>query len=442
MDAISKIHDFLRFGSVLGLERMNTLLEKLGDPQDDLRVIHVAGTNGKGSVCRYMCRALQEAGYRTGLYTSPFLEVFHERIELNGKYISNEDLEHYTDRVLEKAEKMVTEGCESPTEFEVVTAIALLYFREKGADYVILEVGLGGRGDSTNVVKRPLASVITSISLDHTDRLGSTVGEIAGEKAGIIKSGCPVVVSTDREDAMCVIRKKAEDMGAPLYDVQEIPCRIIEESLEGTRFSAIVDGKTYEMQISMLGRHQVSNALTALATLLLLRDEGKLTLSDEAIKEGFRQAKQIGRMEILRTDPPVLIDGAHNPDGARALKEAAVTLFPEKRVLMTIGVLADKDIDGILDSFFAVTTDYVVTEPDNPRKMPADELAERIRKRGGRCMVAASTEEAVKEALARSKDYDLLLFAGSLYMIGKIRRLLCESGKNGDEKGKEGNSVL
>ncbi len=189
MDAISKIHEFLRFGTVLGLERMNALLSKLDNPQEDLKVIHVAGTNGKGSVCRYIYEALREAGYRTGLYTSPYLEVFNERIEMDGAYISDEDLEQLTNRVLEKVEEMTAEGLESPTEFEVVTAIAFLYFSEKKADYVVLEVGLGGRGDSTNVVKKPLASVITSISLDHTDRLGNTIGEIAAEKAGIIKEG-------------------------------------------------------------------------------------------------------------------------------------------------------------------------------------------------------------------------------------------------------------
>lgn len=198
MDAISKIHEFLRFGSVLGLERMNVLLEKLGNPHRDLAVIHVAGTNGKGSICRYVYEVLQAGGYQTGLYTSPYLEVFNERIEFDGSYITDQELELYTAKVLEKAREMVEEGLESPTEFEVVTAIAFLYFREKQADYVVLEVGLGGRGDSTNVVEQPLCSIIASISLDHTDRLGDTIAAIAGEKAGIIKAGCPVITGHRR----------------------------------------------------------------------------------------------------------------------------------------------------------------------------------------------------------------------------------------------------
>ena len=193
MDAVSKIHEFEKFGSILGLERMSSLMHELGDPQDDLRCIHVAGTNGKGSVCKYIYEVLQAQGYRVGLYTSPFLEVFNERIELDHQFISDEDLELYTDRVLEKVKVLTDRGEDSPTEFEVITAVAFLYFKEKDADFVVLEVGLGGIGDSTNIIKDPLVSVITSISFDHTDRLGNTLTEIAGNKAGIIKAGHPVV---------------------------------------------------------------------------------------------------------------------------------------------------------------------------------------------------------------------------------------------------------
>ncbi|MBR3260117.1 MAG: bifunctional folylpolyglutamate synthase/dihydrofolate synthase, partial [Firmicutes bacterium] len=187
MDAIAKIHEFEKFGSILGLERMTSLMHELGDPQDDLKCIHVAGTNGKGSVCKYVYEILEAQGYRTGLYTSPFLEVFNERIELDHEFISDEDLQTYTDRVLEKVKVLTDRGEDSPTEFEVITAVAFLYFKEKKADYVVLEVGLGGIGDSTNLIKEPLVSVITSISFDHTDRLGNTLAEIAGNKAGIIK---------------------------------------------------------------------------------------------------------------------------------------------------------------------------------------------------------------------------------------------------------------
>ena len=411
---------------MLGLERMEALLARLDNPQDSLRVIHVAGTNGKGSICRYVYQSLREAGYRTGLYTSPFLEVFNERIELDGNYISDEDLEIFTDVVLKKAEEMTEEGFESPTEFEVVTAIAFLYFREKGADYVVLEVGLGGRGDSTNVVKSPLACIIASISFDHTDRLGGTIAEIATEKAGIIKEGCPVITSTDREEAMEVFRKKAEEVGADLYDSCRLPCRVISEGMNGSCFVTEISGNTYEIEISMLGSHQIQNALAALQALVLLKESGALEISDEAIREGFRKAKHIGRLEVLNVDPLVLIDGAHNADGARALKQTVQKLFGGKSVLMTVGMLADKEIDDMLDSFMDITGDFIVTEPDNPRKLPAEELAQRIEERGGSCSVFSLPEEAAACAKAKCGEYDMLLFAGSLYLIGKIRGFFCE----------------
>ena len=269
--AIGKIHAFEKFGSILGLERMNELMALLGNPQDKLKVLHVAGTNGKGSVCRYLYSVLQENGYRTGLYTSPFLEVFNERIELNGAYISDADLTEYTDRVLKQVQRMVDAGKQSPTEFEVITAIALLYFYEKGADYVVLEVGLGGRGDSTNVCKAPLISVITSISYDHTDRLGDTLAKIAWEKSGIIKDGCPVVTSAKAPEALEVIERTAAEHHALFFETRRIPYKIKEQGLDGSCFDVDFQGVLFEdLRISMVGAHQIENAIAALATINLL----------------------------------------------------------------------------------------------------------------------------------------------------------------------------
>ena len=426
MDAINKIHEFLRFGSVLGLERMHVLLEKLGNPQDELKVIHVAGTNGKGSICRYVYEVLQAAGYQTGLYTSPYIEVFNERIEFDGAYISDEDLNRCSEVVLAKAEEMVKEGEESPTEFEVVTAIAFLYFKEQKADYVVLEVGLGGRGDSTNVVKHPLACVIASISLDHTDRLGETIPEIAFEKAGIIKAGCPVISATDRAEAKEVFIRRAEELDAPFYDVQKLSYEITEQTLAGYRFETEILGKKYDIEISMLGKHQIQNALAALYTIALLNEQGSITVTMEAIKQGFRWAKQIGRFEILKRDPFVIIDGAHNPDGSNALREAVNRHFEGKKILMTVGILQDKDVDEVLDNFLAITNDFVVTEPENPRKLAAAQLAKMITAKGGKCIIIESPKDAAEYGKQRYEDYDLLLFAGSLYLIGEIRGYLHE----------------
>ena len=421
MNAVSKIHEFLRFGSVLGLERMNTLLDKLGNPQDDLKVIHVAGTNGKGSICRYVYEVLQAGGYKAGLYTSPFLEVFNERIEFNGQYISDADLEIYTNKVIDAAKQMVEEGLESPTEFEIVTAIAFLYFAEKQADYVVLEVGLGGTGDSTNVVKNPLACIIASISLDHTDRLGNTIEAIAREKAGIIKENCPVISSTDNPAAREVIKARCEELHADFYDTSKLETIVLSEDIDGTLFNVDVFEGSQGLKIGMLGKHQVQNATAALIALKLLQREGKLHLTDEAVLTGFKKAKQIGRFEIMETEPYVILDGAHNPDGSRVLKQAMEKHFAGKKILMVTGILADKDIDEVFENFTDITTDFVVTEPDNPRKMHAKDLAEQISAKGGSCTIKENPAEAVAYAKSLYREYDVILFTGSLYLIGEIR---------------------
>ncbi len=410
---------------------MNVLLEKLGNPHEDLAVIHVAGTNGKGSICRYVYEVLQAGGYKTGLYTSPYLEVFNERIEFDGSYITDQELEQYTAAVLEKSEEMVAEGLESPTEFEVVTAIAFLYFKEKQADFVVLEVGLGGRGDSTNVVKSPLCSIIASISLDHTDRLGDTIAAIAGEKAGIIKAGCPVITGTDEPDAMEVFRSKAAELGCDLYDTRKMPYEIIEETVSGCIFRAAVLEQDYQLEISMAGEHQVRNAVEALTAVTLLNRSGQIRVSDEAIARGFKNARQIGRFEILRQKPFVVIDGAHNPDGSKALRQAVMSRFAGKRILMVVGILADKEVPAVLDNFLGITGDFIATEPDNPRKLAASELTAQIEARGGSCLCFADPAEAAAAAKKRYGDYDVVLFAGSLYLIGAIRGLLYEQSEEG-----------
>ena len=427
-NAIDKIHEFEKFGSILGLERMNMLLELLGNPEKDLKVIHVAGTNGKGSTCRYIYSVLQEAGYKTGLYTSPFLEVFNERIELDGEYISDEDLAAYTDRVLECVKVITQRGDQSPTEFEVITALAFLYFKEKGADFVVLEVGLGGRGDSTNVVEKPLVSVIVSISLDHTDRLGTTITEIAAEKAGIIKPGCPVVTSADDQDALGVIKAAAEESRCMYFETRNVPYKITEEKLAGYKFDVTINGVEFKnLEISMAGRHQIDNARAALAALNIMEMNGDIVLGREALYEGFKAAKQIGRFETMSAEgetPLIIIDGAHNEDGAKALRRAMEAFCAGKRILMITGMLADKDTDCILREFTAITKDFIVTEPVNPRKLETSALKAKIEALGGICTEAPDNEQACRMAAERYQDYDVVLFAGSLYLIGAIRTIL------------------
>ncbi|MBR5517090.1 MAG: bifunctional folylpolyglutamate synthase/dihydrofolate synthase [Firmicutes bacterium] len=426
--AIEKIHEFERFGSVLGLERMTILLENLGHPHEDLKVIHVAGTNGKGSTCRYMYSILQEAGYKTGLYTSPFLEKFNERIEFNGDMISDEDLSVYTDRVLAEVKNITDKGLDSPTEFEVVTAIAFLYFKEKGCDYVVLEVGLGGSGDSTNVCKKPVVTAITSVSFDHMDRLGNTIEEIAKEKAGIIKEGCPVVTSCKDEAALAVIKAVAEERGCKYIETKDVEISISKEGLSGYQFEARLLEEDYgKLEISMTGRHQIDNAVGALTVLKVLEQQENIKISDEALYAGLKKARQYGRFEVmteLDESPVVIIDGAHNIDGATALRKSMESLCKDKKVLMAIGMLADKDVNGIIGEFTKITKDFVITEPENPRKLTADKLAELLEAEGCTCYLAPMPEDACAQVEKIKDQYDVVLFAGSLYLIGKIRSIL------------------
>ncbi len=424
-ETLDKIHGFQKYGSRLGLERMTRLLELLGNPQETMKVIHVAGTNGKGSVCRYLYTVLQENGYKAGLYTSPFLERFTERMECGGSEISEEDLIFYTEKVLNKVDLMLKEGMESPTEFELITAIAFLYFSEQNLDFLVLEVGLGGTGDSTNTVSRPVISVITSISYDHMEYLGDTLEKIAVEKAGIIKPGVPVVFNVDDEKAAAAIRRIAEEKGSRIYEVNINTCDIKERSVDCYAFDTEILGTEYRnLSISMIGDHQIGNAICALTVLEVLRKENLAKLDMGKLYSGFRKAKQTGRFEILSKDPFVIIDGAHNEAGAESLRVVMKEHFPDSRILMVTGMLADKKIDKLLDKFEAIADDFIATEPDNPRKLSAIDLCGQIQNRGKSCAAIEDPERASRYAGKLSSSYDVTLYAGSLYLIGKIRGLL------------------
>ena len=421
---IDRIHEFNRFGMVLGLDRMEELLRRLGNPQDDLKVIHVAGTNGKGSVSKYLEEGLSACGYKMGLYTSPYIETFNERIRYDGADISDEDLEYYGQKVVSATEAMVADGLDSPTEFEVVTAIAFLYFADRQADITILEVGLGGIGDSTNVVKSPLASVITSISYDHMAQLGSSLAEIAVNKAGIIKTGCPVIANVPQRDAAKIIARKAYAMGSRLYDISGIRAAVSDETPFSQKVSMELYEKSYsDVEISMVGRHQAENLKTALATLEILRKSGAVKLDREALYEGLKRSRQPGRFEVISEDPLVIIDGAHKEAGAQALQETMAQHFAGKKILLVAGILADKEIDSIVKFLTKITDHIIVTEPDNPRKLAAEKLAEHVADFGVAAEAVSDVEAAVHRAKELAEGYDVILFAGSLYLIGDVRRL-------------------
>lgn len=432
--AIERIGEYQRFGSVLGLERMMELLSRLGDPHLDLQIIHVAGTNGKGSVCRYIYECLLAAGYKAGLYSSPYIEEFRERIQLDGEMISNQDLEEYTNRVIRASDAMVTDGLASPTEFEIITAIALLYFREKDADFVVLEVGLGGRGDSTNVSSTPLLTVITSISYDHMDRLGNTLEEIAWEKAGIIKEGVPLIIHVEEPAAAKVIAREAYAKGAILTDATRSKALRGIPSREGETFSVDIQGSRFEnIRLSMIGEHQVDNGVTALTAIEILRKKSIINITVEDIRRGMKRAFQKGRFEILPGAFPIVLDGAHNREGMEALVKTMDELFYGKRVLTVMGVLGDKDVDAMVEMAAFLGEDYILTEPGNSRKMDSTLLASKLSRRGKNCQVIPDPKEAIAHAvnLGRREDqpFDVILCVGSLYLIGELRRWTCYERK-------------
>ncbi len=432
--AVDKFHEFDRFGSVLGLERVNELLRRLGNPHEGLKYIHVAGTNGKGSTCKFMEKGLTGCGYKVGLYTSPYIEKFNERIQFDGEMISDEELEFYGDQALAKAAEMVEDGLVSPTEFEVVMATAFLYYQAKKPDIVILEAGMGGLGDATNVITEPLASVFTSVHFDHMHILGNTLAEIASDKAGIIKRNCPVISNVKDHEPASVIAKRAYDMNARLYDVSKIKFSIDFATPEFQQTSMELWQTDYSGVVTrMIGHYQAENLKTALATIEVLRKDKKIKVERSALYAGLKEAVQPGRFEVMSQDDKyIVLDGAHNDAGAEALVRAMGELFPEKKVLIVAGMVEKKETDKVLEHLAEIGSDFIVTQPDyEGRAMDARVFAdniEEISQNTGKTMnikgIFTRASEAVKAANDMASECDVVLYTGSLYLIGEIRSIL------------------
>lgn len=415
-EAMQKIESLQRFGSRPGLERISSLMDRLGNPQDRLRVLHVAGTNGKGTTCVLLASVLNCAGYRTGLYISPHLSDFCERMQIGGQMISHAEVASLADRVFPAVDEMKSRG-EIITEFEAVTAMAFLWFAEQACDLVALEVGLGGRLDATNVIGCPLVSVITSISLDHTKILGDTVEQIAREKCGIIKEGgVTVSYPGQRPGAAETIRRIAGERHNRLIDAACVDLKELSSGLSGTELS----WNGVPLHLPFLGEHQVKNAATALAALDVLRDSG-YSIPEEAVKQGFSEAVFPARFEILSRLPLVILDGAHNPDGTAALAAAVRQYVPGRDRIAVMGMLEDKDVDAALKNLSGLFSYVITTEPFSPRAMSAAELAERWRRLGTPAEPAAGQDEALQMAGCRLKPEGALFICGSLYLAGGLR---------------------
>lgn len=424
IDALAYINDKDKFGSRLGLSSISKLMELLGNPQDYLKVIHVTGTNGKGSTSSYLSSCIQSAGYDVGLFTSPYLERFNERIQVNGIDIPDDILGKITSQVKEAADEMVKLGLEHPTTFEIITAIGFIYFQDMKTDYVVLEVGLGGRYDSTNVIKDSYASVITSIDYDHMKELGDTLGEIAYQKAGIIKENGVVISYEQEQEAWDVVNEVAIELGAKVYISNKNNIEITSESDTGNTFNYRYENQNLEsIKTSMIGEYQVYNASLAITTLLVLRDKGLINITNDNIYKGILNTKWNGRLEVLKREPIFLIDGAHNVQGMNHLAKA-LELFTYDKLILGIGILKDKDVDHMIEKLIPLADIIVSTEVNMPRKLDAEELASKISKYNETIYIEKDIKKAIDKAYSLANKNDLILFGGSLYLIGEVRTLV------------------
>ena len=414
--AIAYIHSVFWKGSIPGLGRTQGLLEKMGNPQDSLKYVHIAGTNGKGSTAAMTASILRKAGYRTGLYTSPYIYRFHERIQIDGEQISDEDLVAVTEYVKPLADSMK----ETPTEFELVCCIAFEYFKRKQCDIVVLEVGMGGEFDATNVIKTPEVAVITNIGLDHTDYLGSTVEQIARTKAGIFKDGGSAVIyrGTPSVEAVFEAVCAQRNMGLKKADFEGL--KLHSHGLEGQVFDC---GARKGLKLPLLGDHQLHNAAVVLGIADTLIEKG-WSISEQNIYDGIRDVTWPGRFDIVSRDPLFIIDGGHNPQCIEALVKNIEDYLTGRNVIALTGVLADKDYGDMYKPVMPYIEQFVCVTPPNPRRLIAAELAEHLQNVGAKATACDTIPEGVKKAMELAGSDGVVLCFGSLYTIGDIRSAL------------------
>lgn len=415
-EAIEYIHSVYWQGSTPGLHRVQALLDKMGNPEKKLKYVHIAGTNGKGSTASMTASILQKAGYRTGLYTSPYIYRFHERMQINGEQISDEDLVEITEMVKPLASSME----QSPTEFELVCCIAFEYFARKQCDIVVLEVGLGGAFDATNVIDVPEVAVITNIGLDHTEVLGNTVEEIARTKAGIFKEGGSAVVYRGAPSVEQVFEEICREKNISLQKADFDGLRLKAHSLDGQVFDC---GDRKDLVLPLLGDHQLHNAAVVLSIADALIQRG-WKITETHIREGLRDVKWPGRFDIVSREPLFIIDGGHNPQCIEALVKNIEDYLIDRKVVALTGVLGDKDYADMYQPVMPLVDSFVCITPPNPRKLEAAELAAHLTQVGAKAVASESIVDGVKLALQEAGETGAVLCFGSLYTIGAIREAL------------------
>ena len=412
-EAIEYIHSLERFGIMPGLERISALCEKLGNPQNNLKIIHVAGTNGKGSTCTICANILREAGYKVGLYTSPYVVDFRERIQINGEMIPEIDLAQCVTEVKSAADES---GIES-TEFEFITAVAFLYFSKSGCDYVVLEVGLGGRFDATNVIPAPQACVLCSISLDHTSVLGDTVEKIAFEKCGIIKSGSRVIVyPKQKSEALKVITDTCRDYSI-LPVIPDLSLLTVGETgIYGTK----AEYKGISFTLPLAGEHMIYNAITAIESVKSIIPD----IPDEAVSSGISKSSMPARLELISDNPLVILDGGHNEDCATALRRYIKSILGDKKITAVISIMADKDYRKYLETVLPCVKRVVACRADVPRALDVSDLAREAEKYCDDVITVPDAVSAVRYALDNAESSDAVIVCGSFYFAGEVRDTL------------------
>ena len=440
-EAISYIKNTAKFGCKLGLDRTEKILEILGNPHKKLKCIHIAGTNGKGSTTAMVTNILVKAGYKVGSYISPFIEEFEERMQINNVNISKGDLSHIITEVSKAVEKVVELGYSNPTEFEIITCAGFLYFYRNNVDFAVVEVGMGGRLDSTNVIV-PIVTVITSISLDHTLILGDTIEKIAYEKAGIIKEGIPVVMFPQQKQSEEVIERICREKNCRLIRVpresstylgKENLQQVAITSIEGTVYSnySFITQKmkvqtlnnNYIIDLALLGKHQLLNCSVAIHVIEELIGQGE-KINKDNILAGLSNVKWPARLEIMNKKPLVVIDGAHNIDGIKNLTESIDMYFNYNKIILILGILADKQVEEMIKTIVPKASRVITVTPHSVRAELAEKLKVQVDKYITSCESIENYEEAYKKALSYCEVDDLLLVCGSLYMVGDMRKII------------------